>query len=1116
MHLVDGRMVLSPTDLVGHLACAHLTTLDRDVALGLRSRPEVDDPSGDLVRRLGDAHERAVLTEMRRSLDVAEIPRSDDLVAAEQLTLDAMKRGADVVYQATFFDGRWRGHADFLIRNDKRASDLGDWSYDVADTKLARHLKVPALLQMAVYAERLTRLQGVPPDRLTVILGTREQVSVPYVDVAAYARRAAAEFEGWLADPPTTYPVRVDHCAICPWAEQCRRRWRADDDLVLVPHLRRTQRERFRQAGIVTVDQLGAATGAALAAVSSVGDVTKRNLAAQARLQVEARTRDQPPYEPILPVEARRGLALLPERDDGDLFLDLEGDPFYPDQGLEYLWGISDMADGFAAWWAHDPPAEKAAFEQVVDHLMAAWRRHPAMHVYHYAPYEPTVLKRLSQRYATRVDDVDALLRGERLVDLYAVVRRGVRVGTESYSIKELERLYDPTARDGAQVKSAGSSIVEYERWRAEGDDRILAAIEAYNRDDCISTRRLRDWLEDRRQELRRAGHDVPRPDGSTAEAAVHEQAPDPELVAVAEALVAGIPDDLDQRTGDQRARALLASLLQWHRREMRAEWWEYFRVRALSLDDLVDEVATLGGLRDPVLVRSEKRSSVWRYAVPPQECRLRVGERADHAGGLGGSSEVASLNLEHGFVELKRAAAKELPHPAGLLASSPVATKEQAAALLRVGRWVADHGIDAPGPYRGVRDLLLGRRPRLAGEIPLRRPGEDGTDALCRVAPALGGVLPVQGPPGSGKTYAGAHAVVELVRAGRTVGITALSHRVITNLLDAVLRYDGESVRAIQKADDGQASTHGRVTVTSDNAEVETAVALGTANVVAGTAWLFARLEVHVDVLVVDEAGQLSLANTVAAGAAADSLILLGDPQQLRQPGHGVHPEGADVSALEHVLNGLDTVPPERGLFLETTRRMHPAVCAPVSDLSYDGRLQPHRGLGNQLVGGSDDLTGAGLRWRPVPHTGRSVESPEEVDVVAGLVDRLTGRPWTDADGRTRPLGAEDILVVAPYNAQVARLLRRVGDQARVGTVDKFQGQQAPVVIVSLTTSSAADAPRGAEFVANRNRLNVAVSRALSLAVLVGNPALMSSQVSTVEQLRGVNALCTLVERAQ
>src|ERR671910_775167 len=1058
-------MVLSPTDLVGHLACAHLTTLDRDVALGLRSRPEVDDPSGDLVRRLGDAHERAVLTEMRRSLDVAEIPRSDDLVAAEQLTLDAMKRGADVVYQATFFDGRWRGHADFLIRNDKRASDLGDWSYDVADTKLARHLKVPALLQMAVYAERLTRLQGVPPDRLTVILGTQERVSVPYVDVAAYARRTAADLEGWLADPPTTYPVRDDHCAICPWADQCRRRWRADDDLVLVPHLRRTQRERFRQAGIVTVDQLGAATDAALASVSSVGDVTKRNLAAQAR---------------------------------------------------EYLWGISDMADGFAVWWAHDPPAEKAAFEQVVDHLMAAWRRHPAMHVYHYAPYEPTVLKRLSQRYATRVDDVDALLRGERLVDLYAVVRRSVRVGTESYSIKELERLYDPTARNGAQVKSAGSSIVEYERWRAEDDDRILAAIEAYNRDDCISTRRLRDWLEDRRQELRRAGHDVPRPDGSTAEAAVHEQAPDPELVAVAEALVAAIPDDLDQRTGDQRARALLASLLQWHRREMRAEWWEYFRVRALSLDDLVDEAATLGGLRDPVLIRSEKRSSVWRYAVPPQECRLRVGERADHAGGLGGSSEGAAPDLEHGFVELKRAAAKELPHPAGLLASSPVATKEQAAALLRVGRWVADHGIDAPGPYRGVRDLLLGRRPRLAGEIPLRRPGEDGTDALCRVAPALGGVLPVQGPPGSGKTYAGAHAVVELVRAGRTVGITALSHRVITNLLDAVMRFDDGSVYAIQKADDGQASTHGRVTVTSDNAEVETAVALGTANVVAGTAWLFARLEVHVDVLVVDEAGQLSLANTVAAGAAADSLILLGDPQQLRQPGHGVHPEGADVSALEHVLDGLDTVPPERGLFLETTRRMHPAVCAPVSDLSYDGRLQPHRGLENQLVGGSDELAGAGLRWRPVRHIGRSVESPEEVDVVARLVDRLTGRPWTDADGRTRPLGAEDILVVAPYNAQVARLLRRVGDQARVGTVDKFQGQQAPVVIVSLTTSSAADAPRGAEFVANRNRLNVAVSRARSLAVLVGNPALMSSQVTTVEQLRGVNALCTLVERAQ
>jgi predicted RecB family nuclease len=1119
VYLSRGQMVLSPTDLVTHLACQHLTTLDLEVAVGARERPIDDDPSADVIRRLGDEHERAVLEEMRSTSRVVEIQSAGDLPAAERLTVAAMNDGADVIYQATFFDGRWRGHADFLIRNDARASAFGDWSYDVADSKLARHLKVGALLQMGVYAGRLEQLQGVPPERLTVVLGTKDQVDVPYPDVAAYTRRTVADFEGWLADPPPTYPVRVPHCAICPWAEHCKQQWQDDDDLVLVPSLRRDQRQRLRDAGIDSVTSLATATAGELDEVS-IGAAAKRRLATQARLQVAARSSDVPPHEPILPVEPRRGLAMLPEPDAGDLFLDLEGDPFYGALGLEYLWGVSDAHDRFTAWWAHDPVAEQSAFEQVVDHILDEWKRHPGMHVYHYAPYEPSRLKGLSQRYGTRVDEVDALLRGERLVDLYAVVRQGLRIGLESYSIKALEQLYDPAARDAAQIKDAGASIVEYERWRADGEQAILDAIEAYNRDDCISTRHLRDWLEDRRADVLADGHDVPRPDGSMADPADHRHEPDPAVVAVDAALRGGVPDESSDRTPEERARVLLANLLSWHRREDRAEWWDYFRVRALALDELEEEPATLGGLRDPRLVRTETRSGVWRYAIPPQECKLRVGDRGrvEHAGPGGGSSLLVAIDLERGWVELKRALRNELPHPSGLLPPSPVDTAGPAAALLRVGRWVADHGIDTAGPYRGIRDLLLGRPPKLTGGTPLRAADEAGDAALVRVAPALAGALPVQGPPGSGKTYAGSHAIVELVRAGRTVGISALSHRVITNLLDAVMRVDdaGDSiVQAVQKAHDSDGSAHARVMVTTDNAEVEDAIASRRANVVAGTSWLFAREDLHVDVLVVDEAGQLSLASTVAAGAGADALILLGDPQQLRQPAKGTHPAGAEVSALEHVLGEHDTVPADRGLFLDTTRRMHPSVCGPVSLLSYEDRLRSHPGLERQLVGGDDELSGAGLVWHPVHHTGRSFDSPEEVAAVAQLVDRLTGRPWTDADGAERPLSSDDILVVAPYNAQVARLLAALDGRARVGTVDKFQGQQAPVLIVSLTTSSAADAPRGVEFVANRNRLNVAVSRARSLAVLVGSPALLSSSVATLEQLQGVNALCTFVAAA-
>lgn len=1115
MYVTDGQLVLSPTDLVAHLECAHLTTLNREVADGLRPRPSGEDPGADVVRRRGDEHEASVLAEMAAAYRVVEIPRGIGLADAEDRTLAAMKDGADRIFQATFFDGRWRGHADFLIRNDHRPSGLGSWSYDIADTKLARHVKAAALLQMAVYAQRLEELQGVAPQTLTVILGDRQQVAVPYVDVAAYARHAMHRYGQWLGDPPPTYPIRVSHCAICPWKSTCAQQWQNDDDLVLVPFLRRDQRDALRVAGIATVDQLAAATEDELDAVMRVGRSSKRKLSTQARLQVGARSQELPPYELITPIELRRGLALLPAPDDGDLFLDLEGDPFFGDHGLEYLWGISDVRDGFVSWWAHDPQVERRAFEHTVDHIMATWQARPGMHVYHYAPYEPSRLKGLSQRYGTRVDEVDALLRGERLVDLYAVVKQGLLIGTESYSIKALERFYSPGGRAGAAVKDAGSSIVEYERWLAERDQQVLDDIEAYNRDDCISTRQLRDWLEDRRAEAIETGHTVPRPgldDGQDD----YLKERDPELVAIEERLLDGLPADPDARTPEQQARALLAGLLEWHRREARAEWWEYFRLRRLSSAELVDDVSPLGGLSDPQLLRTELRSGVWRYSIPIQDCRVRVGERVDHAEQEGRSSVVVGLDLESGHVDLKRSLANEHPHPLGVLKVGPIPSKVQETAICRIGAWVAAHGFAAEGPFRGVRDLLSGVVPRLADGVVLRPAGESGSDALRRVAPALDGALPVQGPPGAGKTYAGSRAVIELLRAGKTVGITALSHRVITNLLDAVMAADdGRVVRAIQKADDGNASRHPSVLVTNDNAEVEAAVAAGTVNLLAGTGWLFARPDVHVDVLVVDEAGQFSLANTVAAGAAAHSLILLGDPRQLPQPAKGIHPDGAGVSALDHVLGEHDTVPHDRGLFLDTTWRMHPDVCAPVSELSYDNLLLPRAGLAAQVVGGDDELAGAGVRWVPVEHAGCSVRSDAEVAVVSDLVARLTGRTWTDADGAPRVLGPADILVVAPYNAQVGQLLGALDGRARVGTVDKFQGQEAPVVIVSLTTSSAADAPRGVDFVANRNRLNVAVSRARSLAVLVGSPALLSAPVRSLDQVQGVNTLCRLVEYA-
>jgi len=269
------------------------------------------------------------------------------------------------------------------------------------------------------------------------------------------------------------------------------------------------------------------------------------------------------------------------------------------------------------------------------------------------------------------------------------------------------------------------------------------------------------------------------------------------------------------------------------------------------------------------------------------------------------------------------------------------------------------------------------------------------------------------------------------------------------------------------------------------------------------------------VDVLLVDEAGQFSLANAVAVCSAAQSMVLLGDPQQLEQPTQAVHPDGAGISALDHLLGGHDTVPADRGVFLDKTYRMHPAITEFVSQTSYDGRLASVEGLAGQRVQAPGALTGSGLRWVPVPHQGNSSASDEEAAVVAALVVDVCRGTWWDAKGAQRPLTLDDVLIVAPYNRHVARLVDRLPQGARVGTVDKFQGQQAPVVIYSTASSSAADAPRGVDFLYDVHRLNVAVSRAKALTVIVAGPDLLDAEARTPAQLRSVNALCRFVEEA-
>ena len=408
--------------------------------------------------------------------------------------------------------------------------------------------------------------------------------------------------------------------------------------------------------------------------------------------------------------------------------------------------------------------------------------------------------------------------------------------------------------------------------------------------------------------------------------------------------------------------------------------------------------------------------------------------------------------------------------------------------------------------------------------------PDEEAAAAAIRIGPDLDeSVLPIQGPPGTGKTWTAARMILDLVANGQVVGITAQSHKTISNLLEAVgeaLATDRRTQRAprvLQRASDadGHAAHLPFVTLASAG-DVAAALDEGRVDIVAGTAWAFCRdeLDGRIGVLVVDEAGQMSAANVVAMGTAAKSIVLVGDPNQLPMVSQGVHPDWASGSALKHLVGDAITVPPDRGLFLDVTRRLHPSINAYISDTFYDGRLTAHPTTAVQRVDGLDRaVTGAGVRWVPVDHRGNGPRSREEADVVAALVGSLVGRPWTDADGEVRDITVDDVIVVAPYNAQVAEiqaaLLRTIGQRGNVGTVDKFQGREGAVAIYSMASSSREDAPRDMGFLYSRNRLNVAVSRARALAIVVASPRLLEAGCRTPDQMHAVSALCAFVEHA-
>ncbi|HEX8878843.1 MAG TPA: TM0106 family RecB-like putative nuclease, partial [Candidatus Acidoferrum sp.] len=1164
MKLAAGQIRLAATDLGNHLACRHLTTLDLEVARGKRTEPAWAAPDLAVIRERGERHEREFLAHLSSEgltvENLGHIPHAEEKRLLRE-TLVLMEAGADVIAQGALADGAWFGRPD-VLRRVTAPSKRWAWSYEVADTKLAKETKATTILQLSLYSELLGKIQGTMPEFLWVIppgegfAGERYRVS----EYAAYYRYVKERLIGavapgsgehgdrarsgvgasqkairpkagqyllefaWEMDTlEASYPEPVEHCHVCKWFRECDARRRADDHLSLVADLRRQQQDQFVAWNVGTMAKLAALPIPLEQKPRHGAKEAYVRMREQARVQVEGRTKNQLVEELLLPVAEGMGFCRLPEPSKGDVFMDFEGDPFVGDQGLQYLFGFAAPdARGELVYekrWALNRDEEKKGFEWLVDEIMRRRGDDPKMHVYHFGAYEPGTMKRLMGMHATREDEIDRMLRAGMLVDLHQAFKQGVRASVEEYSLKKIEAFYGFNRETPLDKSRSAMRYVEHRLELGWGDEalpeEIRDVMEGYNREDCVSTAKLREWLEVRRKRLVRSGTEVPRH-------VDREEAPSEELderqrrvAALVERLTDGIPADFRARTNEQQARWLLAQLEDWHRREDKAAYWEGYRLADLDDADLLEDRAGLAGLKFLRRLQLERKIPVDRYSFERQETEARAEKELYSKGEKFGT--VVEIDPAERTVDIKKTKKTEEMHPTAVYVwDRPLNVKEHAEALFRIGEWVAANGIEAEGKYRAGRDLLLRKRPRLAkGETLEPRAGENPKATACRIASALrDSLFAIQGPPGAGKTFTGARMICELVKQGKKIGVTALSHKVIRKLLEEVVDAAKEAqqsgVNCLERSDDEEWTED--VAIARKNEEAWAALASGKANVVGGTSWMWspeAAFEA-VDVLFIDEAGQMGLADVLAVSQAAKSLVLIGDPQQLERPLKGSHPDGAEKSALEHLLGERKTIPEDMGFLLPKTWRLHPKICDFTSELFYEGRLQSELLTHSRVLEGHPWLEGAGLWFVPVEHEGNRNSCAEEVELVARIVKGLL-RPevkWFCSAGNERRLTEEDILIVAPYNAQVADLWTRLPNM-KIGTVDKFQGQEEAVVIYSMTTSSPQDAPRGMEFLYSLNRLNVATSRAKTAVVVVGSPRLFEPECRSPRQMQLANALC-------
>ena len=1053
-------------------------------------------------------------------------------------TKEAIKKGYDLIHKAHFKHKGWVGEIDFLILDKDKKTKNGKCRYEVYDTKLSSIPQTDHITQISLYSEWIaTQQDNELPDFMYLILGIKDKEKkitklkideevkqYKTLNYQLYFQKNNANYIKFLEnDKKDIEPNRCSFCAMCEWSDVCDKIWLEKDHLNQIAKIRKDQIIKIKKHGVKTLSEF-----AKLKKTEKIKDfnsiILNKHLS-QAELLIKFKETKIPQFK-TLPLENERGFNKIPKSSPHDLFFDIEGldkilnseESEQDKQALEYLFGIYDhdnKKEPYKYFWAHNQDEEKEKFVELLDFIDKHLKKYPDAHIYHYNHYEKTALTKLMSKHDTHLEQVNDLLRYGKLVDLYAVVNQGIQVSEREYSLKNLEKFYEYKRK--GEIKKANDSTDKYLDWIETGEEKLLDEIKLYNQEDCESTYFLREWLSE-----------IKPKDSFYAvkkEPEVREKKWEKENEELKKLI--------EKNCKDKEIKQILKDILGFHNREEMIYWQSIFnRAARKSDEDLIDDSECIGFMEKVNEGFGKdgkgKTIKVFNYKFSKQD--FKVQEKDSVINATDGNLETYSVGKILSIDESKKdentieiSSSKDLPQ---ILSIAKGEFYNHKIIIDAIRRFITSV-INGEKKYKATYEFLKKSYPKIKnikeGETIIKG-GNFLEESFKAVESMDNSYLYFQGPPGVGKTHTAAHIIIELIKKSKKIGITANSHKVIFNLLTKIeeLSKDDFSFNGYHKSGstpDKRLNDGKFIKNISDTKKMDLEFESLDADLFSGTAWCFSRpaCDEKLDYLFIDEAGQLTTADVLAISLSAKNIVIIGDQMQLSSPISAVHPGDSGQSLPEYLLEGNDTISSNKGIFIDKSRRLHPKLRQFVSENFYDERLKNFDFTKKRKIifsNKKDSLPETGIVMIDANH--REVcrqKSEEEGKLVKKYYNELIGSTFLDEKNNKKIMNEEDILVVAPYNVQVNYLKSILPKEAKVGTIDKFQGQQAPATIISMTTSDPESLPRNVDFFFSRNRLNVAISRSQCLSIIIMNKKILEIACKKIKHIHLVNTFMKLLE---